>query len=124
MPSPCPPVPVPEKPLIEPVAFAVSGVKAAFPNGEPFTVSAAAATVLAMFYGRDNLPFTTGSDFMPGVFRSFDGFSAAAAEAASSRVYGGIHFRFASDDGLAAGLSIGQWTFTNYLQPTGNHSHR
>src|SRR5207247_1352372 len=88
------------------------------------TFSAAAATVLAMFYGRDNLPFTTGSDFMPGVFRSFDSFSAAAAEAASSRVYGGIHFRFASDDGLAAGLSIGQWTFTNYLQPTGNHSHR
>src|SRR5436305_158039 len=47
MPSPCPPVPVPEKPLIEPVAFAVSGVKAAFPNGEPFTVSAAAAMVTA-----------------------------------------------------------------------------
>jgi len=39
MPSPWPPVPVPEKPLIEPVALAVSGVKAALPKGEPLTVS-------------------------------------------------------------------------------------
>src|SRR5436190_19795141 len=39
------PTPTPEKPLIEPVAFAVRGAKAALPNGEPLTVSAAAATV-------------------------------------------------------------------------------
>src|SRR2546430_6695301 len=39
------PTPTPENPLIEPVAFAVSGVKSALPNGEPLTVSAAAATV-------------------------------------------------------------------------------
>ena len=35
------------------------------------TFSAAAATVLPLFYGTDDLPFTTGSDFLPGVFRSF-----------------------------------------------------
>src|SRR5213595_1294049 len=64
------------------------------------TFSSAAATVLALFYGTDAITFTTGSDFMPGVFRSFNSFSAAAGEAADSRVYGGIHFRFASDDGL------------------------
>jgi hypothetical protein len=86
------------------------------------TFSSAAATVLAMFYGTDDVSFTTGSDFMPGVFRSFPSFSAAADEAAMSRVYGGIHFRFASDDGLASGLSIGEWTFNHYLQPKGNHS--
>ena len=86
------------------------------------TFSAAAATVLAMFYGTDNIAFTTGSDFMPGTRRSFTSFSAAAQEAADSRVYGGIHYRFASEDGLAGGLSIGQWTFTHSLQPKSNRS--
>ena len=88
------------------------------------TFSAAGATVLALFYGTDNIPFTTGSDFLPGVMRSFSGFSQAAEEAAMSRVYGGIHFRFASDDGLAGGLKIGEWTMANFLQPKGNHARK
>jgi membrane-associated phospholipid phosphatase len=86
------------------------------------TFSAAAATVLAVFYGTDKVAFTTGSDFLPGVFRKFESFSSAATEAANSRVYGGIHFRFASEDGLVGGLTIGEWTFTHYLQPKGNRS--
>ena len=86
--------------------------------------SAAAAMVLMLFYGSDDIPFTTGSDAMPGVFRSFPSFSAAAVEAAWSRIYGGIHFRFASQDGLTAGARIGHWTFVNYLQSKGNRSRR
>ena len=86
------------------------------------TFSAAAAAVLATFYGTDDISFTTGSDFLPGVLRSFPSFSAAATEAAESRVYGGIHFRFASKDGLDGGLAIGEWAFTHYLQPKGNRS--
>jgi len=86
------------------------------------TFSAAAATVLPLFYGTEDLPFTTGSDFLPGVYRSFSTCLDAAEEAAVSRIYGGIHFRFASEDGLQAGISIGEWTFTNYLRPKGNHS--
>lgn len=86
------------------------------------TFSAAAATVLAQFYGTDDISFTTGSDFLPGVFRSFSKFSAAAQEAADSRVYGGIHYRFASQDGLVGGLAIGEWTFTHCLQAKGNRS--
>jgi hypothetical protein len=86
------------------------------------TFSAAAATVLPLFFGTEDLPFTTGSDFLPGVFRSFSTCQDAAEEAALSRIYGGIHFRSASEDGLQAGSSIGEWTFTNYLLPKGNHS--
>src|SRR5947199_672278 len=86
------------------------------------TFSGAAATVLPLFYGTEDLPFTTGSDFLPGVYRSFATCLDAAEEAAVSRIYGGIHFRFASEDGLQAGISIGEWTFTNYLRPKGNHS--
>src|SRR5215471_14735610 len=84
------------------------------------TFSAAAATVLPLFYGTEDLPFTTGSDFLPGVFRSFATCFDAAEEAALSRIYAGIHFRSASEDGLQAGTSIGEWTFTNYLQPKHN----
>jgi PAP2 superfamily len=86
------------------------------------TISAAAATVLPLFYGTEDLPFTTGSDFLPGVYRSFSTCLDAAEEAAASRIYGGIHFRTASEDGLQAGMSIGQWTFTHYLQPKHNRS--
>jgi hypothetical protein len=86
------------------------------------TISAAAATVLPLFYGTEDLPFTTGSDFLPGVFRSFSTCFDAAEEAAASRIYGGIHFRTASEDGLQAGTSIGEWTFANYLQPKHNRS--
>lgn len=88
------------------------------------TFSASAATVLAMFYGTDAISFTTGSDFLPGVIRSFDSFSAAANEAALSRIYGGIHYRFACEDGVEAGIRIGEWTFRHYLRPTGNRSRK
>jgi hypothetical protein len=41
------------------------------------TFSGAASRVLARFYGTDDVAFTTGSDFLPGVTRSFSSFSAA-----------------------------------------------
>jgi PAP2 superfamily len=88
------------------------------------TFSGAAATVLSRFYGTEDLPFTIGSDFLPGVYRSFPTCLAAAEEAAVSRLYGGIHFRSANEDGLQAGISIGEWTDIHYLQLKGNRSRR
>lgn len=88
------------------------------------TFSGAAARVLAGFFGTDNIAFTAGSNFLPGVTRRFTSFSAAAAEAAISRLYGGIHYRFANEDGLSSGLGIGEWTVTRYMQPKGNRSRR
>jgi hypothetical protein len=88
------------------------------------TFSGAASTVLALFYGTDSIPFTTGSDFLPGVLRSFSSFSAASEEAMNSRLYGGIHYRFANEDGLAAGQDIGEWTATHYLLAKGNRSRK
>ena len=87
------------------------------------TFSGAAARVLARFYGTDALAFATGSDFLPGVTRSFSSFSAAANEAALSRLYGGIHFRSANEDGLAAGQEIGAWTVDNYMRPLKGRGH-
>jgi hypothetical protein len=79
--------------------------------------SAAAAAVLASILG-DQVSFTvvSGKPF-EGITRSFTSFSQAAKESADSRVYAGIHFRSACDDGLAAGRKVGQRAVTLYLQP-------
>jgi hypothetical protein len=88
------------------------------------TFSGAASKVLALFFGTDQIAFTTGSDALPGVLRSFNSFSAAAAEAAVSRLYGGIHYQFANEDGMTSGVEIGEWAFLNNMQPKGNRSRR
>jgi membrane-associated phospholipid phosphatase len=79
------------------------------------TVSAAAATELADFFGTDKVHFATGDDTLPGVTRSFDSFSAAAAEAGQSRIYGGIHYQFDNQDGLALGRKVGSYVFSHVL---------
>jgi membrane-associated phospholipid phosphatase len=81
------------------------------------TFSRTAATILAMFYGTDSIPFTVGSDGLPGVTRSFNGFSAAADESGISRIYGGIHFPSGNLQGQACGYSLGQLVAGNFLQP-------
>ena len=78
--------------------------------------SSAAATVLAAFYGSDNVPFTVGSDSVPGVLRSYQSFAAAAEEIALSRIYGGIHFLSADVEGLEAGRHVGDYVFGHFLR--------
>jgi membrane-associated phospholipid phosphatase len=72
------------------------------------TFSAAAATVLSGFFGTDRVRFTTTSDGLPGVKRTFTSFWAAAEEAGMSRIYGGIHFSFDNEEGLKLGRQVGR----------------
>ncbi len=72
-------------------------------------ISAAAATVLTARFG-DNFNFEDTSDFeYIGMKRSFKSFSAAAAEASVSRVYGGIHYRSGVEAGTAQGVKVGTY---------------
>jgi hypothetical protein len=82
------------------------------------TFSGAAAVVLASVLGGDqaNFTFTSGKPF-EGLTRSFTSFSQAARESADSRVYAGIHFRSACEDGLVLGRKVGQRAVALYLQP-------
>ena len=75
------------------------------------TFSGAGATVLAAFFGSDHIAFTTTSEDVPGVSRSYASFSEAAAEAGMSRIYGGIHFMSANTQGLASGARLGEYVF-------------
>ena len=79
------------------------------------TFSAAAATVLADVFGEQ--AFSATSVTLPGVTREFDNFADAAAEAAQSRIYAGIHFRSAVDDGMALGHAVGDWVLDSFRHP-------
>jgi membrane-associated phospholipid phosphatase len=75
------------------------------------TQSGAAATVLTDLFGMT--PFTDtlhqDHDLEPRLEpRRFGSFDEAAAEAAISRLYAGIHYPFDSDNGLAQGRCIGR----------------
>ena len=78
----------------------------------------AASEVLERFFGADDIAFTTtsGAPFA-GITRSFTSFSQAAEENASSRVYAGIHFRTACNDGIKLGRKIGKFAFKHFLEP-------
>ncbi|HKQ39598.1 MAG TPA: phosphatase PAP2 family protein [Verrucomicrobiae bacterium] len=79
--------------------------------------SAAAAAVLTLFYGADNVGFTVGSDSVPGLTRTYNSLAACAEEIALSRIYGGIHFYSADVDGLEAGQHIGEYVVDGFLRP-------
>ena len=82
------------------------------------TFSGAAAVALAGALGTDAIrfSFTSGPPF-PDITRTFTSLSQAARESADSRVYAGIHFRSACEDGLVLGRQIGERTVALYLQP-------
>ena len=84
------------------------------------TFSGAAARVLAHVLGADAVEFSTTSDGLPGVTRSFHSLDAAAEEAAASRLYGGIHFRFDNLDGLLAGRQIAAHVLANSFSLVGD----
>lgn len=80
------------------------------------TFSAAAAAVLAEFYGTDNIAFTTSAEGFAVPDRSYTSFSQAANEAMLSRLYGGIHWRFDNEDGLSGGTLLGNFVAATQLQ--------
>jgi hypothetical protein len=71
----------------------------------------------AGFFGSDDIGFTTESEDLPGVSRTFRSFSKAAMEAGMSRIYGGIHFMSANRNGLRSGSALGTCETQNCLLP-------
>jgi membrane-associated phospholipid phosphatase len=72
------------------------------------SISAAAATVLTKMLGE--FPFEDSTSTPIGLpTRKFSSFRAAAAEAAMSRLYGGIHYRRGNDAGTKNGTKVGEY---------------
>jgi hypothetical protein len=69
------------------------------------------------------VPFTTTSGVpFAGITRSYGSFSQAATENGESRIYAGIHFRSAVEDGIKEGKNIGAFVFTHALRPLGHEN--
>ncbi len=82
------------------------------------TFSAAGAAVLKGFFGSDQMSFVLPSNVAGVSNRSFTSFSQAAAEAGSSRIYGGIHFNFDNVAGLKSGKQLGDFAVRTFLKNT------
>jgi hypothetical protein len=85
-----------------------------YPSGQ-CCGSSAASTVLESFFG-SSTPFTLESSTVPGWVRPYASFAAARAEVADARVFLGIHFRTACNDGLTLGQSVGNYLLANKMQ--------
>ncbi len=104
--------------VIRPISYITEYID---PNWRPFLVtppfpehtsghsviSGAASEILTYVYG-DNFKMvdSTENEFGHGV-RSIESFRKAAQEVSISRVYGGIHYKKGSDEGVKQGITIG-----------------
>lgn len=84
-----------------------------YPSGHS-TLAAAAATVLIEHYG-DDTPFVLESQPDPDWLRFFPSFSSALADVTDARVFAGIHFRSACDDGQVVGGEVAAYILDNLM---------
>jgi hypothetical protein len=85
-----------------------------YPSGHS-CASGAAGRLLSNYFGESNSLSVT-SDAMPGV-RLFSSFTAATNEVKNARVFGGIHFRTATNDGQSLGVKVADWVQAHSLLP-------
>lgn len=72
-------------------------------------ISSSAAIALTNLFG-DNVAFTDSTEVEFGLaVRSFKSFEEASQEAAVSRMYGGIHYRPACENGVVQGKALGNY---------------
>jgi hypothetical protein len=84
-------------------------------------ISAAAAEVLAAVLHRDHLDFVVTSEVLPGVTRTFESISGAAAEATQSRIFAGVHFRNDLTTGRRLGQDVADFVLDHFLTRRRGH---
>jgi len=85
--------------------------------GNHAAVGTSQATILALFFGRDDINFQHTWEGAGGATRSYAGFTVMANEEERSRVYGGIHFTFDQTAGQSAGRNVANYVFLNFMKP-------
>jgi hypothetical protein len=72
--------------------------------------------ILKAYFKTPRVRFTWNST-VTGTSREYASVYAMLKEEKLARIYGGMHFRFASDDGATLGRRTGRWVAKNYFQP-------
>jgi hypothetical protein len=70
---------------------------------------------LRQFFGRDNIPFSAYSADS-GTVRNFDSFSGALAEVVEARIWGGVHYRSADEQGVKVGTGVAKYVLSHEFQ--------
>jgi hypothetical protein len=79
-------------------------------------VSSAILNTMRRFFGTDDIGFDIVSTRFPGAPRHFDSFSSALDEVINARVWGGIHFRTADEQGAKLGRTVANWEHAHYFK--------
>lgn len=86
-------------------------------------ISAAAATALTTVFG-EPFPFEDTTELEYGLpSRSFESFYQASQEAAISRLYGGIHYMPACENGITQGKALGKFIMANLVTSSSRLSY-
>lgn len=85
-----------------------------YPSGHSCVSGAAAGVLMHEFRNRTRFDLTT--DLMMGVTRSYRSISQALDEVVNARVFAGIHFRHACEDGTELGKSVAAYVLENKFQ--------
>jgi len=85
--------------------------------GNNAAIGTSQSTMLALFFGRDDIAFQHTWEGAGGATRLYAGFGAMADEEARARVYGGIHFTFDNVAGQSVGQNVASYIFANVMRP-------
>ena len=85
--------------------------------GNMAAIGTSQATILALFFGHDDIAFQHTWAGAGGATRSYAGFNAMANEQERARVYGGIHFTFDNVAGQSVGRNVANYVFSNIMRP-------
>ena len=80
-------------------------------------LSGSIASTLRSFFGSDRVRFSATST-TSGTTRTFTRFSDAIDEVVDARVWSGIHFRTADEQGATIGHKVARWSRIHYFRPT------
>jgi hypothetical protein len=72
---------------------------------------------LQTFYGTDEATFGATNAAITPVTRNYTRFSQAIAEIVDARVWSGIHFRIADEQGAAIGEAVARWREKHFFEP-------
>jgi hypothetical protein len=86
-----------------------------YPSGHSCSTGGVMATFRA-FFGRDDLTFSASSQDS-GTTRTFTSFSQATAEVIEARIWGGVHFRSADEDGVRLGEAVSRYVLSHEFRP-------